>query len=251
MDSILRSNNFARILAIILAIILWLFVTGDKITRTTPSRKVWQDVPLRVENLDQDYVVTDIPSSVDVTLEGLPDVFEDLAIHELDAYVDLAGKEPGTHLVRVQGRPPRGLNLVMLEPEQVRVTIEVYHSDDFPVVVEFLGEPAEGWELADWVIDPESVFVGAPESIFEQVDAIILYVDLTGMRSVERINLNPLALDEDGNPVTGLVIDPAEISVRLVLERIPEPVVEEEPEEEIETGSATEPEPEEAAESGN
>ncbi|HED23531.1 MAG TPA: hypothetical protein ENN91_00225 [Firmicutes bacterium] len=234
MDSIFRSNNFARILAVVLAVILWLFVTGDKITRTTPSRKVWQDVPLRVENLDQDYVVTDIPASVDITLEGLPDDFEDLAIHELDAYVDLAGKEPGTHLVRVQGRPPRSLNLIMLEPEQVRVSIEIYRSGDFPVELEFLSEPAEGWELKEWVIDPETVFVGAPGSIFEKVDKIILYVDLTGMRSVERINLTPLAFDEDNNPVTGLVIDPAEIAVRLVLERIPEPVVEEEAEAEAE-----------------
>lgn len=242
MDSIFRSTNFARVLAIILAVILWLFVTGDKITRTTPSRKVWQDVPLRVENLDQDYVFTDIPASVDMTLEGLPDDFEDLTIHELDAYVDLTGKEPGTHLVRVQGRPPRGLNLVMIEPEQVRVSIEVYYSDDFNVEVEFLGEPAEGWELTDWVIDPESVFVGAPESIFEQVDTIILYVDLTGMRSVERINLTPLAFDEEGNPVTGLVIDPVEVALRLVLERIPEQVVEEEVEEEKEAEAETESE---------
>jgi len=38
MDKVLRSNKFALFIAVFLAIILWLFVTGDKITRSTPSR---------------------------------------------------------------------------------------------------------------------------------------------------------------------------------------------------------------------
>ncbi|MDW7739656.1 MAG: CdaR family protein [Bacillota bacterium] len=227
MERFLRSNNFARILALFLAIILWLFVTGDKITRSTPSLKVWQDVPLRVENLNQDYVITDIPSAVNITLEGLPEAFEDLPVQELDAYVDLAGKEPGNHLVRVQGRPPRGLNLVLLEPEQVRVTIEEFFSEDFEIEVELSGEPAEGWRFVQYTIDPGEVLVGAPESIFERIDKIILRIDITDMRSIERFDLVPIALDEDGNPVHGLIIDPFVISVRVELERIPEPVVEE------------------------
>ena len=100
MERFLRSNNFARLIAVFLALILWLFVTGDKITRTTPSRKVWQDIPLRVENVNQDFIVTDIPATIDITLEGLPESFEDLTMQEIDAFVDLSGKEPGNHLIR-------------------------------------------------------------------------------------------------------------------------------------------------------
>lgn len=220
MEKFLRSNNFARAIAIFLALILWLFVTGDKITRTTPSRKVWQDVPLRIENLNQDYIVTDIPATVDITLEGLPESFEDLPIQELDAFVDLAGKEPGNHLVRVQGRPPRGLNLIMLEPEQVRVTIEAYFSADFAVEIEIIGEPASGWTLVNYTILPEEVLVGAPESIYENIDRIYLLIDVTGMRLIESIELTPDILDEEGNRIRGAVIDPNLITIRLEFERL-------------------------------
>ncbi len=219
MEKFFRSKNFARILAIFLALILWLFVTGDKITQTTPARKEWRDVPLRVENLNPDYVVTEIPSSVDMTLEGLPEAFEDLGMDEMDAFVDLSGKEPGSHLVRVQGRPPRGLSLVQLEPEQVRVTIEAYLSQDFPVELDLIGEPAENWELVEYTLDPETVLVGGPESAFERVSSVEVIVDKTGMRLVERLEVQPEALDEEGIPVDDIVIDPAAVEMRLEFER--------------------------------
>ncbi len=223
MEKFLRSNNLARVISLFLAIILWLFVTGDKITRTTPSRKVWQDVPLRIENLDQDYVITDVPESVDITLEGLPDAFEDLPVQEIDAYLDLTGKEAGNHLVRVQGSPPRGLTLVLIEPEQVRVAIEAYISEDFELEVEFVGEAASGWTLADYTVEPAEVLIGAPESIFNRINRTALLIDISGMRLIESVELSPIAYDEDGTRVNGLVIDPSLITVRLEFERVVEP----------------------------
>ncbi len=220
-----KSNLMARVLAILLAVILWLFVTGDKITRTTPTRRVWQGVPLQVENLHQDYVVTDIPNSVDITLEGLPEDFEDLPIDEIGAYVDLSSKESGNHLMRVHGRPPRGLSLVLLEPDQVRVSIEAYYSEDFELEIEFVGEPAEGWELAEYIVLPAEVLIGAPESVFERVFRVVLVIDLTGMRLVDSVELMPQAYDEEERRIVheALVIDPNLITVRLEFDRVPEP----------------------------
>ena len=235
MEKFFRSNNFARILAILLAIILWLFVTGDKITRTTPARKTWQDVPLRVENLSPDYVVTEIPTSVNLTLEGLPEDFEDITMQELDAFVDLSDKEPGKHLVRVQGRSPRGVSLISVEPEQVRVTIEEHLSDDFPVTVDFIGDPAEGWELSDYTVEPEEVFIGAPESTFEEIDIVNVLVDISGMRLVDRLDVEPIVRDAEGLSLNGnVLVDPEEITIRIEFERVEEPEEEEEDNEEEE-----------------
>lgn len=232
MEKFLRSNNFARLIAFFLAIILWLFVTGDKITRTTPARQPWQDVPLRAENLAADYVITDMPSSVDLVLEGLPENFEDLTIQDLDAFVDLSGKESGSHLVRVQGRSPRGLSVVSFEPEQARVVIEEYLSGDFVVETEVVGEPAEGWQLVDYTVEPEELLIGAPESIFEQIERIMVIIDLAGMKYVERIELEPTAYDAEETPMTNVLIDPESITVRLEFERVEDPEPEEEPEDE-------------------
>ncbi len=230
MDKFLRSNNFARMLAIFMALILWLFVTGDKITRTTPARQTWQDVPLRVENLDPDYVITDMPTSVDLTLEGLPENFEDLTLQELDAFVDLSGKEPGSQLVRVQSRSPRGLSVVSYEPEQIRIVIEEYLSDNFQVEIDFVGEPADGWQLVGYTVEPEAVLIGGPESKYAQVERVMAMIDLSGMKYVERVEPEPTAYDEEETPVANLLIDPETVTVRVEFEREEEP--EEDPEDE-------------------
>ncbi len=232
MDKFLRSNNFAFILAFFLAIILWLFVHGDEFIRTTPDQETFEDVPLQVENLTQDYILTEIPATVDLTLEGLPENFEDLSTQEIEAFVDLANKEPGIHLVRVQGRPPRGLSLVSLEPDQVRVEIEEYITGEFPLEIDIVGEPAENWELIEYTIEPEEVFVGAPQSVFDQIEKVVVGIDIDGMRFFDRINTEPVAFDEDEMPIyDNILIDPEEITVRLDFERFDEPEPEEEDEE--------------------
>lgn len=220
MERLMRSNILARTLALLLAVVLWLFVTGDKITRTTPSRMEWQDVPLRIENLATDHIVTEIPNSVNLTLEGLTEDFADLTMQEMDVFVDLAGMDSGSHLVRVQGRPPRGMSLIALEPERVRVTIETYHSSSFPVDLELIGEPADDWALLEESLEPEEVLIGAPQSIFQDIEIVSVMVDMTGMRVIERLDLRPVAYDGEGNPIGGLMIDPATVNVRLEFERV-------------------------------
>ncbi len=223
MEKFFRSNKFVMAVAIFMAVILWLFVTGDKIARTTPQREIWRDVPLQVQNLSQDYVIMDIVETVDVTLEGLSDDFEGLTMQEIEVYVDLADKGSGNHLVRVQGNVPSGLSIVLIEPEQVRVGLEAYYSEDFEVEVSMIGEPAEGWEIDEYEVIPESVLIGAPESIFEQVDRVVALVDVTGMRLIESVELSPVVYDIDGNRVNELLMDPSLVTVRLEFSRIPEP----------------------------
>ncbi len=231
MEKLFRSNKFVMAVAIFMAVILWLFVTGDQIARTTPQREIWRDVPLQVENLSQDYVVMEIAETVDVTLEGLPEDFEGLAMQDIEVYVDLVDKGSGNHLARVQGNVPSGLNIVLIEPEQVRVGLEAYYSEDFEVEVNMIGNPAEGWEIDEYEVIPESVLIGAPESIFDQVDRVVVLVDVTGMRLIESVELSPVAYDVDGNRVNELVMDPSLVNVRLEFVRVEEP----EPEDENDT----------------
>jgi len=223
MEKFLRSNITARILAIFLAVILWLFVTGDKITRTTPQLKIWDNIPIRVENLHVDYVITEMPSTVSFLTEGLPEDYEGLTIQDFDVSVDLANKGPGNHLVRVQGSAPRGLTLEVIDPEQIRVSIERYIADDFPVELLVIGEPATGWKLVDYDIIPGEVLVGGQESLFEKVYRVVLIVDISGMRLMTSIEASPEAYNEEGKVVEGVLVDPSLLTVRLEFERIVEP----------------------------
>ncbi len=220
MEKFLRSNMFARILALFMAIALWLFVMGDNITRTTPVRKEIQGVPLNVENLEDGLVVTDAPASVSVILEGLPAAFEGLTVDELEAYVDLAEKGPGNHRLRVRGKPPRGLSLITFSPEQVNITLEALNSAVFQVAVDFYGEPAQGWTRKTFSLDPASVRVEAPQSTFELIEQVVLRIDQSGLSGQTRRQATPVAVDSQGEELPGVTLIPGEITITINLERI-------------------------------
>ncbi|MDI9457866.1 MAG: CdaR family protein [Dethiobacteria bacterium] len=213
MEKFLRRLNLNLILAVFLAVVLWLFVTGDNITRTTPVRKIIHGVPLSYENLEPGLAVVKMPQTVNMTLEGLPHAFDELEESELEAYLDLTAIEAGTHQVQVRGKAPRGLILISLEPQQVEVSIEELHSKLFPVEVEFLGQPAAGWIRQSHSCQPLQLRLEAVPSVLEQVARVVVYVDLSGRSDRFETEITPLLLNAFDEEVAGVTVEPPKVTV--------------------------------------
>lgn len=222
MDKFLSSQNISRILAVFLAVILWLFVTGDNITRTTPVRKIITDVPLSYENLQPGLAVVKIPQTVDMTLEGVPRAFDELMESDLEAYLDLSELEAGTHQVQVRGKAPRGLTLISLAPRQVEVIVEELQSGLFPVEVEFSGEPAAGWFKYSYSCHPPQVSLEAVQAVLEQIARVVIYIDLTNRHDRFETELAPLLLNASGEEISGVAVTPPKISVTVHLSQTDE-----------------------------
>ncbi len=215
---VLRGNNPARILAIFLAVILWLFVAGDNLTRTTPIRKVIQGVPLQLENLSEDFTVTEIPATIDITLEGVSPAFDGLTVDELESYIDLAEKSAGRHQLKVRGKPPRGLTVIAFYPEKVEVVIEELIHAELKIEIIHEGNPAQGWKLlSPGQCIPEQVTVVAPRTLFETIDEIVVKADLNGVQGIYRQELVPVAVDEEGVELLGVEIAPGKVEAIIVL----------------------------------
>lgn len=124
-NKFLRSNYFALILAVFLALILWLFVVGEVPFQVTPDRKNIRDIPVVYINLDNDLEATLERENVAATLEGVPELLGDIDSENMVAFVNLADKGPGLHEdVEVQINPPEDLSLVTYLPSQMQVYIE-------------------------------------------------------------------------------------------------------------------------------
>ncbi len=219
MAKFLSSQNISRILAVFLAVILWLFVTGDNITRTTPVRKIVTDVPLSYENLQPGLAVVKMPQTVDMTLEGVPGAFDELLASDLEAYLDLSELEAGTHQVQVRGKASRGLTLISLAPRQVEVIVEDLQTELFPVELEFSGDPAPGWIKHDCSHHPLQVRLEAVPSVLEQVARVVVHVDLSERHNLFETELTPLLFSTSGEEISGVAVTPPKISVKVHLSR--------------------------------
>ena len=177
-------------------------------------------MPLQVENLNDGCIVTEIPPTVDITLEGVSGVFDGLTVNELEAYIDLSEKDAGKYRVKVRGKPPRGLTVIAFYPETVEVIIEELICDNLKVEIEHEGKPARGWEVLHLgQCDPDEVVVEAPRTLFEAIGKIVVRVDLKGARELYRQELEPVVLDREGNEMLGVEVLPGKVEVTVTLNR--------------------------------
>ncbi|HHW74617.1 MAG TPA: hypothetical protein GX744_05120 [Firmicutes bacterium] len=217
MNRFLRNLNLNLLIAAFLAIVLWLFVTGDDITRTTTVRKIVQGVPLSYENLDPGLAVVKMPQTVDMTLDGLPGAFDELEESELEAYLDLTAVKAGTRQVQVRGKVPRDLILVSLAPQQVEVSIEKLKTRRLAVEVQFQGQPAAGRIKQKHSCHPEQLELEAVTSLLNKVSRVVVYVDLSDKKEPFQVEVTPLLLDDSGKELGGVVVSPPRVTVKVDL----------------------------------
>lgn len=221
MDKWMSNNNFNKVLALLLAIVLWTIVHFDGGSASTPTAlldsKIIENVKIQLTGFDADeYEVTTDADSVRLEVQGRSsDIFYQLS----DSYkvtLDLSGVEPGTYKMPLEHRLPNGVSLVDMSPREVSVRIERRNTNEYPVTIEVNGEPAEGYQVGTPVVTPSVAKVTLPDSDLERVARVQGVIELNGESSAvteRRVRLT--AYDGEGNELSGAVIEPGAVSVEV------------------------------------
>ncbi|MFD1775412.1 CdaR family protein [Paenibacillus rhizophilus] len=221
MDKWMNNNNFNKVLALALSIILWAMVHID--TASTPQStsrletKIIENVPIQVTGLDNDkYVLSRDADSVRMEVMGKS---TDLTYVFSDAYkvtLDLSKAEPGTSEIALKYSVPRGVQLISITPEKVHVRIEQRNSKSFPVTVAAKGAPAGGYQLGTPVVEPSTAKVTLAASELDKVAKVQGTIELDGEKeTVTEKKMKLYAYDSNGNEIKDAVIEPATVSVDL------------------------------------
>ncbi|MGI6097419.1 MAG: YbbR-like domain-containing protein [Dethiobacteria bacterium] len=215
MEKFFRSNNFIKIIAFLLAVSLWLFVSGENAVSPAVERHTFTNIPLNVRNLGDNLVVVDMPDSITLTLQGASDAIAGLTPADLEVYVDLRGKDEGRHRIKVNGEPPPGVTIVNFSPSRVEVEIEELIAQQMAVQPRIIGSPADGLTVGEPLFTPEQVFVKGAASVMEQVEKIVFTVNVQGYARDIETRLPLAALDASGRTLDGLSISPSFAEVKI------------------------------------
>jgi len=236
LEKFFRSDLFVRVMAIFLAVVLWLLVEGDDITRPALVKESFDDVSLVTLDLGEGLVVENMPSEVNVTLEGPQEDLAGISSRDLLAFVDLQGKEPGDYNIPVKVHPPTNLEVVSHTPSQVEVTIDEMDARNFDLEVAMLGrDPAAEVKTT---VTPSDVTLKGAASLLERVETVMVYADARRLNQTQTLKSTvvPQPLDEDREPVEQISASPSEIEIILeLIEEVEEVEIDEEQEEEGET----------------
>lgn len=199
-----------KLISVIMAVLLWLFITNENVII---RQQAIPGVRLQAINISSGLTAT-YPEEVRVSIVGTP-----RSAREINAYLDLNGKEPGVYTVPVQVQPMPGTRVSSITPAEVRVEITEIQEYIFPVAHRVNQEPPAGFRVAGVDITPAKCVVRGEQTKINQVASLVTFLDLSSQQDTAALRTKVTALDRKGNPVEGIEILPSQVQTYVVIEK--------------------------------
>ena len=214
-NSIFRRNLPAKIVALGVAVVLWVVVMSDQ----NPAIEGSFTVPVAVVNSPEGYKVTKSEDTVKIKVRGARSLFVFATADDFRAYVDLGGAEAGKQSYKVQTALPQGFELVEVQPETVEFNLDKIIQKQVRADVIVTGNSAPGTTVAKVTQASSIVTIEGPQSAVESVTRVVGYVGLSGNSTDFDLQVPLTALNADGREVHDVKVVPSVTEVTVQLAR--------------------------------
>ncbi len=195
-------RNWPRKLVALLAAFgfWWLIVT----TTTTITQRSFV-IPLVVEGMEAEDLAVGVPDVVEVSVSGPGPRIDRLRPDQIRATLDL-NDATGEFERQIVVQTPQEVRLLNVTPSSVIGELETVAQRNVPVEVGVVGEPPEG-SVIRTAATPSQVRISGRQQLLSRVARVVALSPPAGGTSVLT------ALDEGGQPVTGVSFDPPTVEV--------------------------------------
>jgi YbbR domain-containing protein len=209
----LKGKAALKILSLVLAFALWLFVTGEK------EDEVILHVPIKILNMPQNLAILDEPpKAVQVRFAGSRSFFPFLFREDLQIKVDGSSLKPGKNTLDLRYADinlSRGIAVKAIDPEKVTVVLDERIERSVRVVTELGGIP-RGSSFKVVEVSPPIVRLSGPKSLVGKVSIVHTQpIEPAMSETVGEVVIKACPLDTDRLPL-GVAVTPAGVTVRLI-----------------------------------
>jgi len=174
------NNLWLKLVALGLAFLLWWAVGHD------PTVEAVVTAPLEFHHAPENLEMSvEGPTQVRVRVLGPERTVRRLTPADVQATVDLTGARAGERTFDVTSKQvhlPDGLQVVEIEPSQVRITFDRSATRSVEVRPRVIGSLVSGYRIANVSADPDKInIIGPQHRIDEVTDAITDPVDASGV----------------------------------------------------------------------
>lgn len=168
---------FLRITALFLAIILFFSVQAEeklKSKSTGDQLDIIHEVPVEVYYDDENLVVTGVPETVNITIDGPTNIVQTTKmLKDFTVFVDLRTLTIGEHHVQIKHENISDKLQVRLDPTMINVVIEEKITESFRVDPEMNKRLiAEDYKIASMSVEPSTVEITGARSIIESISYV-------------------------------------------------------------------------------
>ncbi len=214
MDKLLEKDAVIRILAVLIAVLLWFQASS---AQNPYVERTLEGVQVRVQNVEQGFTITgDIqPTTVQVRLSGAQHLVAGLSARDINAYIDLDDLQEGTYTRTIRFIEPPGVRIVEVSPASAEVTLEAIVRKTFKLSIVQQGLPTIGHSIGNVTFTPMEVTIEGAESVVEAIASAAVVVDVNNVRESFVRNVSVNVFDSQGNVVHGVSISPAAVTVNI------------------------------------
>lgn len=220
-----RHNILTKLLSLILAIVLWLFVMSTE----SLDREITFSVPLMLEGtqtLQQEHqlaVIDGQDAQVTVRISGkTPGIFlvnranitasvDVSTLDEAKTYEDLP-------ISIALPQSNASLKVKNLKPEAVSLTLDEITSMRVPVHTAFDGAAQENYFLEVAGTNISSVNVSGPQSILNTIESAFVTIPIANLTETQAIESNFVLVDSEGQPVDARYLTYMDTPIQVTVE---------------------------------
>ncbi len=169
-------DNSIRIFSLMIAILLWIYVTNEQ----NPVTDQTFTVPLVIQDEPQGYVVQGVPETVSIRVRGTRLVVGTLQRNDFSARVNLAGIKPGEQEVPVHVNSPPEVEVLQVSPAVIKVRADRMVQKNVPVIVSLKGQAARGMQAGEPSASPPVATLSGPSLLLKEINRLLVTVDITG-----------------------------------------------------------------------
>ena len=220
----LKNKTVLKIVSLVIAIFLWIYVMGE----VDPETKV------KVYGIEVNYINTELlaenglavaedePVTINATIEGKRSDVNKAKKKGLTASVDVSRCKSGKNKAEITLDMPSGVVLDSISKDTADVDVEKIVWSEKPVEIKISGEDNDeaNGEPVPWItgIDPGKITVYGAESLTEKVDRLVGKVpEKTATKSGSRTIVRLQPVDKDGNEVSGVTLNKKKAVVKTQL----------------------------------
>ncbi len=208
----------SALIALILALTIWVVAMREQ--NPIVQDRFPQAIPIEVVNKGEDLLILGrVEGEVTLLLRAPQKVWGDLGAEDFSAYVDLADLGTGAHEVPVEVESPETVRVVEKSPAVVSITLDNDAQRWFSVGVNILGDVPVGYKYGVPEVTPSQVAVGGPQSLVDQVEAVVIDLQLRGEKATMEKAFEPWPQNKIGSTVSGVEIRPSQVMVQLPIEQ--------------------------------
>lgn len=221
----LNSNTFLKILSVIIAIVMWIYV----IEATNPMKpQTFSDVPVQLLN-EESLAARGLALSgeayytVDVKVEAKRADLSKITSGDIIANADLFGYSMGKNYIPVTVTAPDGIKIIGVDPIKINVVIEELVEVAKPIQVTFVGAFEENIEAGQVTTRPEEILVSGAKSEVSAVSYVKAEVNTSKLTAEgSTVQAKAVAVNSSGDVVQNVRLSSSYIEVSARLSQVKE-----------------------------